>query len=98
MAKGASPVSDSLGASISTAQEIGALRPSVQQVLDLIRPAVQSDGGDVELVNVTPDGVVHVRLHGACVGCPSSAITLQTGIERSLKQRVPGVTRVVAVA
>ena len=98
MAKGVSPVSDSFGASISAAQEMGALRPSVQQVLDLIRPAVQSDGGDVELVNVTSDGVVHVRLHGACVGCPSSAITLQTGIERSLKQRVPGVTRVVAIA
>jgi len=70
---------------------------SVRQVLDLIRPAVQSDGGDVELIGVTADGVVQVRLHGACVGCPSSAITLQAGIERSLKQRVPGVTAVKAV-
>lgn len=75
----------------------GDLRTSVQQVLDLIRPAVQSDGGDVELVDVAADGVVNVRLHGACVGCPSSAITLQTGIERSLKQRVPGITAVRAV-
>ena len=73
------------------------LRVSVQQVLDLIRPAVQSDGGDVELIDVSPAGVVTVRLHGACVGCPSSSITLQTGIERSLKQRVPGVTAVKAV-
>lgn len=73
------------------------MRSGVQQVLDLIRPAVQSDGGDVELVDVSPGGVVTVRLHGACVGCPSSSITLQTGIERSLKQRVPGVTSVRAV-
>jgi Fe-S cluster biogenesis protein NfuA len=73
------------------------MRSRVQQVLDLIRPAVQSDGGDVELVDVSPGGVVTVRLHGACVGCPSSSITLQTGIERSLKQRVPGVTAVRAV-
>jgi Fe-S cluster biogenesis protein NfuA len=73
------------------------LHTQVQSVLDLIRPAVQSDGGDVELVTVSADGVVEVRLHGACVGCPSSAITLQTGIERSLRQRVPGVTAVRAV-
>lgn len=73
------------------------LHTQVQGVLDLIRPAVQSDGGDVELVSVSPDGVVDVRLHGACVGCPSSTITLQTGIERSLRQRVPGVTAVRAV-
>jgi Fe-S cluster biogenesis protein NfuA len=74
------------------------LLAQVRGVLDLIRPAVQSDGGDVELVGVTGEGVVEVRLHGACVGCPSSAITLQTGIERSLRQRVPGVTAVRAVA
>lgn len=73
------------------------MRSGVQAVLDLIRPAVQSDGGDVELVDVSPAGVVTVRLHGACVGCPSSSITLQTGIERSLRQRVPGVTAVKAV-
>ena len=74
------------------------LRQQVEHVLNLIRPAVQSDGGDVELVDVTGEGEVRVRLHGACVGCPSSTITLQTGIERSLKQRVPGVTSVQAVA
>jgi Fe-S cluster biogenesis protein NfuA len=75
-----------------------ALRQQVEEVLNLIRPAVQSDGGDVELVDVTPDGVVQVRLHGACVGCPSSTMTLQAGIERNLKQRIEGVTGVVAVA
>ena len=69
----------------------------VAKVLDLIRPAVQSDGGDVELVNVSATGEVHLRFHGACVGCPSSTMTLQSGIERNLKQRVPGVTAVQAV-
>jgi Fe-S cluster biogenesis protein NfuA len=66
-------------------------------VLDLIRPAVQSDGGDLELVDVTEDGVVRVRFHGACVGCPSSTLTLQSGIERNLKEHIPGVTSVEAV-
>jgi Fe-S cluster biogenesis protein NfuA len=73
------------------------LHEQVAGVLNLIRPAVQSDGGDIELVDVTSDGVVLVRLHGACVGCPSSTMTLQAGIERNLKQRVPGVTAVHAV-
>lgn len=66
-------------------------------MLDLIRPAVQSDGGDVELLDVLPGGVVKLRFHGACVGCPSSSMTLQAGIERNLKQRVPGITAVEAV-
>ena len=69
----------------------------VEHVLNLIRPAVQSDGGDVELLEVTDSGIVRVRLHGACVGCPSSTMTLQSGIERNLKQRIPGVTSVLAV-
>jgi Fe-S cluster biogenesis protein NfuA len=73
------------------------LRDRVEDVLNLIRPAVQSDGGDVELVDVTADGLVQVRLHGACVGCPSSTMTLQAGIERNLKQRIDGVDRVEAV-
>ncbi|MBM4107625.1 MAG: NifU family protein [Phycisphaerae bacterium] len=73
------------------------LRERVERVLNLIRPAVQSDGGDVELVSITPDGVVQIRLHGACVGCPSSAMTLQVGIERNLKAHVPEVTAVRAV-
>jgi Fe-S cluster biogenesis protein NfuA len=77
--------------------EQDSLRQRVEEVLDLIRPAVQSDGGDLELVDVTDEGVVSVRFHGACVGCPSSTMTLQSGIERNLKQHIPGVTRVEAV-
>ena len=73
------------------------LRERVQGVLNLIRPAVQADGGDIELVDVDDGGVVHVRFHGACHGCPSSTMTLQHGIERNLRERVPGVTRVVPV-
>ncbi len=74
-----------------------ALAERVARVINLIRPAVQSDGGDVELIDVTPDGMVRIRLHGACVGCPSSAVTLQTGIERNLKEHVPEVKGIVAV-
>jgi Fe-S cluster biogenesis protein NfuA len=73
------------------------VRDRVNRVLNLIRPAVQSDGGDLELVDVTPDGVVRIRLHGACVGCPSSGMTLRLGIERNLKTHVPEVRAVEAV-
>jgi Fe-S cluster biogenesis protein NfuA len=69
----------------------------VRRILDLIRPAVQDDGGDVELVDMSADGLVRVRFHGACVGCPSSSITLQTGIERNLRDHVPEVTSVIAI-
>jgi Fe-S cluster biogenesis protein NfuA len=72
-------------------------RERVDRVLNLIRPAVQSDGGDIEFVELTPDGVVRIRLHGACVGCPSSHITLQVGIERNLKAHVPEVRAVESV-
>jgi Fe-S cluster biogenesis protein NfuA len=73
------------------------LRERVERVINLIRPAVQSDGGDLELVSITPEGVVEIRLHGACVGCPSSSLTLQVGIERNLKAHVPEVKAVRAV-
>lgn len=69
----------------------------VERVLSLIRPAVQSDGGDVELVRVTPEGLVEIRLHGACIGCPSSGITLRHGIERNLRAHVPEISGVQAV-
>ena len=69
----------------------------VAAVLDSIRPLVQSDGGDIELVGVDADGVVKVRFQGACVGCPSASITLALGIERNLKNQIPEVTRVVGV-
>ena len=74
------------------------MREHVRRVLDLIRPTVQADDGDVELVDVSDDGLVQVRFLGACVGCPSSAITLQVGIERVLKQHIPEVKEVRSVA
>ena len=69
----------------------------VEEILDLIRPSVQSDGGDVELVDISEDGVVRVRFAGACVDCPSSKMTLKMGIERNLKQHIPEITAVVSV-
>jgi len=72
------------------------LRDRVAAALDKIRPLVQADGGDVELVGVDDEGVVTVRLRGACIGCPSAAITLTLGIERSLMMEIPEVTRVVS--
>lgn len=69
----------------------------VLHVVNLIRPAVQADGGDIELVTVTPAGQVQIRFHGACVGCPSSHMTLQMGIERNIRERVPEVSSVIAV-
>jgi Fe-S cluster biogenesis protein NfuA len=72
------------------------VKEKVAQVLDQIRPALQADGGDVELVDVE-DGVVKVRLKGACAGCPMSQLTLQMGIEAHLKKLIPEVERVEAV-
>jgi Fe-S cluster biogenesis protein NfuA len=73
------------------------LRQQVQDVINLIRPAVQADGGDIELVDVTDAGVVQIRFHGACHGCPSSHMTLHSGIERNLRERIPQVTQVIPV-
>ena len=73
------------------------LHKRVEKILDLIRPSVQSDGGDVELVDISHEGVVRVRFLGACVDCPSSDMTLKMGIERNLKQHIPEVTAVVSV-
>lgn len=67
----------------------------VKEVLNAIRPSLQADGGDVELVSVAADGTVTVELQGACKGCPMSQMTLANGVERILKERVPGVTKVV---
>ena len=69
----------------------------VKEVLELVRPALQADGGDVELVEVTVDGVVKVRLVGACGHCPMSTMTLKMGIERTLKEKIPGIKEVVQV-
>ncbi|HJX12762.1 MAG TPA: NifU family protein [Dehalococcoidales bacterium] len=68
----------------------------VAEVLDKIRPALQRDGGDVELIEVT-EGTVKVKLTGACAGCPMSTMTLKNGIERILKEQVPEIKEVVAV-
>ena len=67
----------------------------VAAVLELIRLCLQADVGDVRLVDVNEDGVVSVELQGACKGCPMSQMTLANGVERILKERVPGVTKVV---
>jgi len=70
----------------------------VAQVIEVIRPAIQADNGDIHLRGVdTETGVVSVELVGACVSCPASTVTLKAGIERILKDRVPGVTEVVDV-
>jgi Fe-S cluster biogenesis protein NfuA len=78
-------------------QQSTSLHEKVAHVIDLIRPAIQDDGGDVELVDVTEQGVVKIRMLGACVGCPSSEMTLQMGIEKNLKERIPQVVAVQQV-
>lgn len=73
------------------------IREAVEKALEKVRPMLQADGGDVELVEVTPEGVVKVRLQGACGCCPMSMMTLKMGIERYLKREIPEVTEVIAV-
>ena len=73
------------------------LREQVEQALAKVRPALQADGGGVELVDITPEGVVQVRLQGACKGCPMSQMTLKSGIERIVLKEVPEVQSVEAV-
>ncbi|MBL4810201.1 MAG: NifU family protein [Phycisphaerales bacterium] len=82
---------------MATKPTSNSLNDRVREVIDLIRPAVQSDGGDIELVEVTQDGIVKIRMHGACVGCPSSDMTLRIGIERTLRERIPEVLRVESI-
>ena len=73
------------------------MREKIEKALEQIRPALQADGGDIELVNVE-NGVVQVRLTGACGGCPMSQMTMKQGVERVIREMVPGVERVEAVA
>ncbi len=73
------------------------MKEKVAAVLDKIRPSLQADGGDVVLVDVTDDGIIKVRLTGACSGCPMSTITLKNGIERILKKEIPEVQSVQSV-
>lgn len=74
------------------------MKEKVEEALAEIRPALQQDGGDVELVEVTEEGVAKVRLTGACHGCPMAQFTLQLGVERVLKNKIPELTAVEAVA
>lgn len=74
------------------------MKSNIQNAINQIRPSLQADGGDVELVDVSEDGVVKVRLTGACRSCPMSQMTLKMGIERFLKKEVPEVREVVSVA
>lgn len=73
------------------------IKEKVRAALSNIRPALQADGGDIDLVDVSPDGIVKVRLTGACCGCPMSQMTLTRGVEDRLKSSVPEVKKVVAV-
>ena len=74
-----------------------AQKTKIKETLDTIRPQLQADGGDLELVAIEEDGTVKVKLQGACAGCPGAAMTLQFGVERILKEAVPEVTGVVSV-
>ncbi|MBN1140847.1 MAG: NifU family protein [Deltaproteobacteria bacterium] len=73
------------------------MRDKVEEVLNMIRPHLQADGGDVELVSVEEDGTVKVKLKGACGSCPMATMTLKMGIEKTLKAKIPGVKEVVQV-
>ena len=73
------------------------LRERIEEALNDVRPYLNTDGGDIELVNVSDDGIVEMHFVGACHGCPSSAMTLKLGIEQTLKERIPEVKEVVAV-
>jgi Fe-S cluster biogenesis protein NfuA len=73
------------------------MKEEVQKAINIVRPNLQADGGDVELVDVSADGVVKVKLTGACHGCPMSQMTFKMGIEKIIKQQVPGVKEVISV-
>ena len=73
------------------------LKEKVENALEKVRPSLQADGGDVQLIDVGDDGVVKVQLQGACAGCPMSQMTLKMGIEKILKQNIPEVTSVESV-
>lgn len=73
-------------------------REKIEEILDQIKPSIQADGGDVESVNIREDNVIELRLKGACNGCPMATITLKAGIERIIKEKIPEVVEVIAVA
>jgi len=73
------------------------MKARVQEVIEMIRPNLQADGGDIELIDVTPEGIVKVKLQGACSGCPGAAMTLKNGVEMMLKKHIPEVKGVERV-
>ena len=73
------------------------MKEKVEKAIDLIRPSLQADGGDVELIDVSVDGIVKVKLTGACHGCPMSQMTLKMGIEKIIKEQVPDIKEVISV-
>jgi len=78
-------------------EDIMVSKEEVQKVLDKVRPSLQADGGDCELVNVRDDNIVEVKLQGACAGCPMATLTLKAGIERVLKEEIPRIKEVISV-
>jgi len=73
------------------------LKAEVEKVIKEIQPSLRADGGDIELIDVDDEGIVKVRLKGACAGCPMAKMTLQMGVERYLKSRIPQVKKVISV-
>lgn len=90
-------VADTLCGSSRQWKEIPIVYDKVLEALEIVRPTLVADGGDVELVEVTEQGIVRVRLQGTCHGCPMSMMTLKNGIERIVKEQVPGIVAVEAV-
>mgnify|MGYP001001630039 FL=1 len=72
-------------------------KEKIESVLKKVRPSIQADGGDVELINIREDNVIEVRLKGTCNGCPMATLTLKAGIERLIKEEVPEVVEVISV-
>ena len=73
------------------------VKAEVEKAIKAIQPSLRADGGDIELVDVDEEGIVKVRLKGACAGCPMAKMTLEMGVERYLKSRIPEVKKVIAV-
>lgn len=81
----------------AAALDIDQLTPRIQRALDELRPFLAADGGDITLESITPDGVVRVRLHGACTNCAMSAMTMKAGVEEAIKRVAPDIRSVEAV-
>lgn len=90
------PLISGNGAEAAVSEHDAAVRDKVEAVLEMIRPYIQSDGGDIELLDIV-EGIVQIRLAGACVGCMHSMMTLQAGVERMLKEQVPEIKAVEAM-